>query len=317
MATTTIDDAIAAVRHFDRFFTRHIGALREGLLHSPYSLTEALILFEVAQREQTATEIGRALGLDAGYLSRIITRFEQQGLVERRPVDTDGRQRTLALTATGRTAFADLDQRARDEAAEMLATLREEDQKRLLRAMQTIETLWTPQTGFKYAEPFFLRQHESGDMGWVTYRHGVLYAQEYGWNAEFEALVARIVSDFITNYNPQRERCWIAEMQGEIIGSVFLVQASDTVAKLRLLLVEPKARGLGLGSRLVEECIRFARRAGYQKLTLWTNSVLTAAHHIYAKCGFVRVAEGPHHSFGCDLVEETWELDLQGNQDRP
>ncbi len=176
--------------------------------------------------------------------------------------------------------------------------------------MQTIVALWTSQPGFKYAQPFFIRQHEPGDMGWVTYRHGVLYHQEYGWNSEFEALVAQIVSDFLTSYNPLRERCWIAEMEGEIVGSVFVVQASETVAKLRLLLVEPKARGLGLGTRLVEECIRFARRVGYEKMTLWTNSVLLAARHIYDQCGFVRIAEGPHHSFGCDLIEETWERSL-------
>src|SRR5260370_3523891 len=311
MSTAALDDRIAAVRHFDRFFTRQIGVLREGLLHSPFSLTEARVLFELAHHEhQTATELGRALGLDAGYLSRILARFEQQGLLEKHPVDSDGRQRTLSLTAEGQAAFAVLDQRSREEVAEMLATLHEAEQKRLLQALHTIETLLTPQAAFKYAQPFFLRQHEPGDMGWVTYRHGVLYAQEYGWNEEFEALVARIVSDFLTSYAPQRERCWIAEMQGEIVGCVFVVQASESVAKLRLLLVEPKARGLGLGTRLVEECIRFARRAGYQKLTLWTNSVLTAARHIYEQCGFIRVAEGPYHSFGCDLIEETWELTL-------
>lgn len=310
MATTTLEDRIATVRHFDRFFTRQIGALREGLLHSPYSLTEARILFELAQQEQTATELGRTLGLDAGYLSRIVSRFEQQGLVARHLVDTDGRQRTLSLTTTGQAAFAILDQRSREEVAEMLARLDETDQQRLLRAMQNIVALWTSQPGFKYAQPFFIRQHEPGDMGWVTYRHGVLYHQEYGWNSEFEALVAQIVSDFLTSYNPLRERCWIAEMEGEIVGSVFVVQASETVAKLRLLLVEPKARGLGLGTRLVEECIRFARRVGYEKMTLWTNSVLLAARHIYDQCGFVRIAEGPHHSFGCDLIEETWERSL-------
>jgi DNA-binding MarR family transcriptional regulator/GNAT superfamily N-acetyltransferase len=311
MAATTLDERIAVVRHFDRFFTRQIGVLREGLLHTPYSLTEARILFELAQHETyTATALGHELGLDAGYLSRILTRFEQHGLLERRPAESDGRQRLLALTAAGRAAFTMLDQRSREEVAEMLAALSDAEQKRLLQAMQTIESLLAPQPGFKYAQPFFLRRHEAGDMGWVTYRHGVLYAQEYGWNAEFEALVAQIVSDFIRSYNPQLERCWIAEMQGEIVGSVFVVQASESVAKLRLLLVEPSARGMGLGTRLVEECIRFARRAGYQKLTLWTNSVLTAARHIYAKCGFTKVAEGPHHSFGCDLVEETWELSL-------
>jgi DNA-binding MarR family transcriptional regulator/GNAT superfamily N-acetyltransferase len=312
MSISAFDERVAAVRHFDRFFTRQIGVLREGLLHSPYSLTEARILFELALHEgQTATELGRALGLDAGYLSRIVARFEQQGLLERRRVDDDGRQRLLSLTHEGHTTFKMLDQRSREEVAEMLTSLSDEEQRRLLQAMSAIETLLGPQKGFKYAQPFFLRQHEPGDMGWITYRHAVLYTQEYGWNEEFEALVAGVVSSFITNYNPARERCWIAEMQGEIVGSVLVVQASAEVAKLRLLLVEPRARGLGLGNRLVEECIRFARRVGYRKLTLWTQANLVAARHIYAKYGFVCVAEGPHHSFGHDLIEETWELILQ------
>jgi DNA-binding MarR family transcriptional regulator/GNAT superfamily N-acetyltransferase len=305
------EERVAAVRAFSRFFTRHIGALREGLLHSPYSLTEARVLFEVAQAEQTATILGQKLGLDPGYLSRLLARLEQQGLLERHPVETDARQRRLALTSAGQAAFALLDQRSHNEVAEMLARLGEGEQRQLVRAMSAIERIWAPQPGLKYAQPFFLRQHEAGDMGWVTSRHGALYAQEYGWNAEFEALVARIVADFLTSYNPRRERCWIAEMQGERVGSVFVVQASDQVAKLRLLLVEPHVRGLGLGRHLVDECVRFAERAGYEKITLWTNSVLTAARHIYASCGFVRVAEGPHHSFGRDLVEETWERSLR------
>jgi GNAT superfamily N-acetyltransferase len=214
----------------------------------------------------------------------------------------------LSLTPEGREAFALLDQRSRDEVSEMLADLSEEDQQRLLKAMQTIESLLT--NGFKFSAPFILRPHEPGDMGWVTHRHGVLYAQEYGWDEHFEALVAQIVADFINHYNPERERCWIAEMDGEIVGSVFVVQGSETVAKLRLLLVEPRARGLGLGTRLVEECIRFARRRGYQKLMLWTNSVLVESRHIYKKTGFQLVAEEAHHSFGHDLIGETWELML-------
>ncbi len=307
--TEASEEKIAAVRKFNRFFTRQIGVLREGLLHSPYSLTEARILFELGQGNQvTASRLGRELGLDAGYLSRILARLEQQGLLEKVRSETDGRQLLLSLTAEGRKAFALLDRRSREEVSEMLTDLSEEDQQRLLKAMQTIESVLTK--GFKFSEPFILRSHEPGDMGWVTHRHGVLYAQEYGWDEHFEALVAQIVSDFITKYNPERERCWIAEMNGEIIGSVFVVQSSDTVAKLRLLLVEPKARGLGLGTRLVEECIRFARRRGYQKLMLWTNSVLVEARHIYEKVGFKLVAEEAHHSFGHDLIGETWELDL-------
>lgn len=309
MAVQISEERIGVVRQFNRFFTRQIGVLREGLLHSPYTLTEARILFELGNRDSvTASELGRELGLDAGYLSRILARLEQQRLLEKVRPENDGRQRLLRLTPEGRNAFSLLDQRSRDEVADLLNDLSEEDQQRLLRAMQTIEGVFTK--GFKYAEPFFLRSHEPGDMGWVTYRHGALYAQEYGWDERFEALVAQIVADFINNFHAERERCWIAEMDGEIVGSVFVVQSSESVAKLRLLLVEPKARGLGLGTRLVEECIRFARRSGYQKLMLWTNSILVGARYIYQKKGFQLIAEETHHSFGHDLVGETWELVL-------
>jgi DNA-binding MarR family transcriptional regulator/GNAT superfamily N-acetyltransferase len=309
MVTETSEEKIGVVRQFNRFFTRQIGVLREGLLHSPYTLTEARILFELGHRDHlTASDLCRELGLDPGYLSRILARLEQQGLLEKVRPDKDGRQRLLRLTPQGSNAYALLDQRSRDEVSEMLFDLSDEEQQRLLKAMQTIESVLTK--GLKYSDPFFLRSHEPGDMGWVIHRHGVLYAQEYGWDEHFEALVAQIVADFINNYKPERERCWIAEMDGEIIGSVFVVQSSETVAKLRLLLVEPKARGLGLGTRLVEECIRFARRRGYQKLMLWTNSILVEARHIYEKTGFKLVAEESHHSFGHDLIGETWELIL-------
>jgi DNA-binding MarR family transcriptional regulator/N-acetylglutamate synthase-like GNAT family acetyltransferase len=309
MLAETTQERIKAVRHFNRFFTRQIGVLREGLLHSPYSLTEARIIFELAQRSHlTASDLCRELGLDAGYLSRILVRLEQQGLIEKVRSENDGRQRLLHLTSQGQKAFALLNQRSNEEVSEMLNGLSEEDQQRLLKAMQSIESIFD--RGFKYSEPFFLRQHEPGDLGWVTHRHGVLYAQEYGWDEHFEALVAQIVADFINNYNPAKERCWIAEMDGEIVGSVFVVQSSETVAKLRLLLVEPAARGLGLGTRLVEECVRFARRSGYQKLMLWTNSVLVEARHIYQKVGFTLVDREAHHSYGHDLVGETWELAL-------
>ncbi len=309
MAIEIPEERVGAVRQFNRFFTRQIGVLREGLLHSPYSLTEARILFELAHRERmTASDLGRELGLDAGYLSRLITRLEQQNLLEKVRSESDGRQRLLRLTSEGRNAADVLDQRSRDEVAEMLNDLSEESQQHLLKAMQSIEGILTK--GFKFSEPFFLRQHEPGDMGWVTHRHGILYAQEYGWDFQFEALVAQIVSDFINNYKPARERCWIAEMNGEIVGSVFVVQSSDAVAKLRLLLVEPKARGLGLGTRLVEECIRFARRSGYKKLMLWTNNILVEARHIYQKTGFTLTEQEAHHSFGHDLIGETWELNL-------
>jgi DNA-binding MarR family transcriptional regulator/GNAT superfamily N-acetyltransferase len=309
MSTATLDDRINAVRHFNRLFTRRIGVLRERLLHSPHSLTEARILFEIAHRQTaTAAELARDLGLDAGYLSRTLAGLEQQGLVDKLRTAQDGRQRLIRLTSAGETTFALLDQRSRDEVAELLNDLDEEDQQRLLKAMHIIERVLD--RGLKFAEPFILRPHAPGDMGWIIHRHGVLYAQEYGWDARFEALVAQIVADFITGYKPAREHCWIAEMEGEIVGSVFVMQADETVAKLRLLLVEPTARGLGLGTRLVQECIRFARRSGYRTLMLWTNSVLEEARHIYQKAGFTLVAQEAHHSFGHDLIGETWELTL-------
>jgi DNA-binding MarR family transcriptional regulator/GNAT superfamily N-acetyltransferase len=309
MIADTVEDRIADVRRFNRFFTRQIGVLREGLLHSPYSLTEARLIFEIANRDSlTASDLCRELGLDAGYLSRILARLEAQGVICKVPSETDGRQRLLRLTDQGREAFALLDRRSRDEVAELLADLSEDEQGRLLKAMQTIEGIFDK--GLKFSEPFLLRQHEPGDLGWVTHRHGFLYAQEYGWDERFEALVALIVSDFIEQYNPVRERCWIAEMNGEIVGSVLVVQKDDRTAQLRLLLVEPKARGMGLGGRLVEECIRFARRSGYKKMILWTNSVLVEARHIYAKKGFALVESEAHHSYGYDLVGETWELKL-------
>lgn len=309
MLTTNLEDRVNAIRHFNRFLTRRIGVLREGLLHTPYSLTEARILFELGHRDKlTAADIGRELGLDAGYLSRILTGLEQQGLVEKSRSESDGRQRLLSLTAAGQNASTLLDQRSREEVAEMLSELAEDDQQRLLKAMQTIESILDKD--FKFSEPFFLRTHQPGDMGWITHRHGLLYAQEYGWDETFEALVAQITSDFIKNFDPKKERCWVAEMNGEIVGSVFVVKADEMTAKLRLLLVEPKARGYGLGTRLVDECIRFAKRTGYKKLVLWTNSVLLEARHIYQKRGFTLVEEESHHSFGHNLIGENWELAL-------
>jgi len=311
MPAQSLEERISDIRQFNRFFTREIGVLREGLLHTPYSLTEARILYELAhQSSLTASDLFHQLGLDPGYLSRILARFEQQGLIEKTRSESDGRQRILGLTPEGNKAFAVLDQRSSDEAAEMISNLSQEDQNRLLKAIHTIEKILDKGAGFKFSEPFFLRQPEPGDMGWVTHRHGVLYEQEYGWDDHFEALVAQIVSDFINNFKPAKERCWIAEMGGEIVGSVFVVQSSETVAKLRLLLVEPKARGLGLGTRLVEECIRFARRSGYQKMVLWTNSVLVPARAIYQKAGFKLIDQEEHHSYGHDLIGETWEIIL-------
>jgi DNA-binding MarR family transcriptional regulator/N-acetylglutamate synthase-like GNAT family acetyltransferase len=307
---TAIDQPIEAVRHFNRFYTRQIGLLTEGLVNSPFSLTEARVLYELAHREQpTATELGNDLGLDLGYLSRILRGFQTAGLIAKSAAPTDARQSLITLTDQGRAAFAKLEESTRHQIQGLLSTLTAADQNRLVNAMRTIEAVLAPQP--ERQRPYLLRPPEPGDMGWVVARHGALYAQEYGWDAQFEALVAEIVAHFLRNYDPARERCWIAERDGENIGSVFLVKQSETVAKLRLLLVEPKARGLGVGSRLVEECVRCARQCGYERITLWTNSVLTAARRIYERAGFQLVVAEAHHSFGHDLVGETWELPLR------
>ena len=300
---------IDTVRAFNRFYTRQIGVLGERLFDSPFSLTEMRVLYELAHRDApTAADVGRDLGLDAGYLSRILRRFETRGLVGRGPSPADGRQHLLRLTRRGRTAFAPLETRARDEVAGMLARLAVPQRRQVVEAMATIERSLgarPPDTA-----PYLLRTHQPGDMGWVVHRHGVIYAREWGYNAEFEALVARICADFLDHFDPSGERCWIAERNGEIVGSVFVVRKSKTVAKLRLLLVEPDARGLGIGRRLVDECVRFARQAGYRRLTLWTQSELDAARRLYQQAGFRRVHRASHHSFGKDLVAETWDLTL-------
>ena len=304
-----LEARIDAVRRFNRFFTRRIGVLREGLLHTPFSLTEARVLFEVAHREEaTASDFSRELGLDPGYLSRILAGLERRGLIQKVPSEADGRRRILSLTTDGLEAFSVLDARSREEIAELLGGLTEEEQWRLLEAMRTIESVFD--RGLKFSEPFFVRTHEPGDMGWVVQRHGALYFRGYGWDERFEALVARIVADFIDGYDPAVERCWIAEIRGERVGCVFCVKENDKVAKLRLLLVEPGARGLGLGGHLVDECIRFARRCGYETLTLWTNSVLGAARRVYEERGFKLVEAEEHHSFGKNLVGQNWELEL-------
>jgi DNA-binding MarR family transcriptional regulator/N-acetylglutamate synthase-like GNAT family acetyltransferase len=309
VTSPVLREQVEAVRRFNRFFTRRIGVLREGLLHSPYSLAEARIIFELASRSRcTASELCAELGLDAGYLSRILNKLEQQDLIEKTRPDDDGRRRVLSLTREGRKAFSLLDSRSNDEVSEMLAELSGSERARLVEAIQTIEGILG--RSFKYAEPFYLRHHGPGDMGWVIQQHGLLYNREYGWDESFEALVAQICADFIRSYDPHRERCWIAEMQGERVGSIFCVKASEEVAKLRLLLVAPKARGVGLGTRLVEQCIRFAGQAGYKKMTLWTNDVLVEARRIYQKRGFELVEEENHHSFGHDLVGQNWELVL-------
>ena len=303
------DRRVGAVRRFNRFWTRQIGVLREGYLENPFSLTEVRVLYELAHCEETtASELGEELGLDAGYLSRILRGFEKHGLIHKRPSEADGRRRLLRLTERGQEAFAPLDARSRDDVGAMLGGMSIERQEHLVGAMRTIEGLHSARP--EPEVPYILRVHRPGDMGWVVHRHGVLYAREYGWDEQFEALVAEIVAQFIQQYNPKLERCWIAERDGEIVGCVFLVRESEEIAKLRLLLVEPKARGLGIGSRLVEECVRFARQAGYRRITLWTNDVLDAARGIYERVGFRLVHEEPHHSFGHDLVGQIWELML-------
>jgi DNA-binding MarR family transcriptional regulator/GNAT superfamily N-acetyltransferase len=303
------EQRIAAVRRFTRSYTKHIGVLREGLHASPFSLTQARVLYELANRSApTAADIARDLGLDAGYLSRILRGFAQRGFLARTRSAEDGRQSHLSLTPTGREAFAPLDRGSHDEVSAMLGTLSEGAQARLVEAMATVEQLLGER--LPGAPPYLLRPHQPGDMGWVVSRHGVLYAQEYRWNMEFEALVAEIVAAFIKNFDARRERCWIAEIDGAPVGSVFVVKQSDEIAKLRLLLVEPQARGLGIGARLVSECIRFARLCGYRTLTLWTNDVLIAARRIYQAAGFRLVVEEKHHSFGHDLVGQNWELEL-------
>jgi len=302
---------VEAVRRFNRFFTRQIGVLQEGLLKSPFSLTEARVLWELAHRERaTATEISAWLGLDPGYLSRILRSFEIRGLIEKRTSAEDARQVELSLSDSGRDSFARLNAASRGEIETVLARLTEDEQVRLLSAMSTIETMLGAEPERRV--PYVLRPHQAGDIGWVVHRHGALYNEEYGWDFSFEALVGRIAADFLDHFDATRERCWIAERDGENVGCVFLVRHPERegVARLRLLLVEPEARGLGIGRRLVSECTRFARASGYGTITLWTNSVLMAARALYRAEGYRLIGSNPETNFGKDLVSETWELSL-------
>ncbi len=304
---------VAAMRRFSRFYTRRIGVLQDRFLQSPFSLAEARVLYELTQRDRpTATELCAGLDLDPGYLSRILRGFAERGLVTKTPSPEDRRQSRLALTPKGRKAYAPLERRSHDDVAAMLGALPDADQERVLACMGTIERLiGEPQREPQAAQPrYALRAPRTGEMGWVVARHAALYAQEYGWGVRFEGLCAEIVAQMIASHDPARDRHWIAEMDGEPVGSVFVVKASDEVAKLRLLLVEPKARGLGLGTRLVDECIAFARAAGYRKMTLWTHSVLTAARHIYQAAGFALVAQEAHADWGVPVVGETWEREV-------
>ncbi len=306
-------ERIAAVRRFNRFYTRQLGVLRKTYLDSSYSLGEARLLYEIAQRRSpTATEIVRALDLDAGYLSRVLQNFEKRGLIQRQVSARDTRQSHVALSASGRKAFAPLERRSQREAGATLEKLKPANQARLVTAMHTIETLLGSQSDTKLAKTaqIKLRAPVPGDFGWIVTRHAELYAQEYGWVAPFEGVCAQIVADFVNNHDRKRERCWIAELGSERIGTVMLAKDSANVARIRLLLLEPQARGIGLGARLVDECIRFARRAGYKKITLWTHSVLTAARHIYQQAGFKLMRTERHRSWGKPVVSEHWDLAL-------
>jgi len=306
---TELEQRIAAVRRFNRFYTPLIGLLHEGYLDSPFSLTQVRVLYELAERERlTAGDLARGLLVDRGYLSRILRSFTELGLIDQAPSDADGRRRILSLTEHGRDVFGQLDRRSRVAIGTMLGGLPVDRQQRLVGAMGTIEGV----LGDRPAEaaPYLLRSPGPGDLGWVVQRHGALYAREFGWDATFEGLVAEIVAGFARGNDPKYERCWIAEMEDANVGSVFCVKKSDTVAQLRLLLVEPHARGSGIGRRLVDECVRFARSAGYRELMLWTNAVLVSARRIYEAAGFHLVKEERHHSFGHDLVGQNWQLGL-------
>ena len=305
---SSLEQHVAAVRQFNRAYTRQIGLLEEKLNGTDFSLTESRVLYELANRNgPAAADLSKDLGIDPGYLSRILQRFAAAGLVTRTPSANDGRQNHIELTSAGGRAFAPVDRRSKEAVAAMLQRLSEAQQARLAQAMTVIERLIAPGA----ASPVYgVRQHRAGDMGWVVSRHGALYGQEYGWNLQFEAMVAEIVAAFIRQFDQGRERCFIAELSSEPVGSAFVVRQSQDLSKLRLLLVEPHARGLGIGKRLVDECVSFARAAGYRKMMLWTQDVLEAARHIYKQSGFQLVKQEPNRMFGPQLIGETWELVL-------
>lgn len=305
--------AIAAVRRFNRFYTRQIGVLRKGYLDSPYSLGEMRVLYEIAQGTTTARDIGRNLDLDAGYLSRVLRNFEKAGLIARKTSAEDARQSHLSLTAKGSKTFAPFEARSQQQTGEMLAALSAAQQTRLVAAMAEIEALTASadENEAPVAPAFTLRAPHFGDFGWIVARHGVLYAEEYGWGEPFEGLCAQIVADYVNKYDAGCERCWIAEANGENVGCVMLVKDDEPgVARIRLLLVDPKGRGLGVGRALVKACVAFARESGYRKITLWTHSVLIGARHIYETMGFTLTSSEKRHSWGKDVVAEFWDLDL-------
>ncbi|GIQ74459.1 helix-turn-helix domain-containing GNAT family N-acetyltransferase [Bradyrhizobium sp. RD5-C2] len=306
---TALESQVAAVRGFSRFYTRKLGIIEPKLLHSTFTLQEARIIYELAHRADcTATDLVRDLDLDAGFVSRTLAALQRRQIVTRKPSKTDKRVNEVALTAKGRTAAADLDRRSRSEVGALLKQMDGGRRAAVVRAMSTIEQSLEPPA--EKPVGFLLRSHRVGDIGWVISQQGRAYAEEYGWDISYEALVAEICAQFLRSFDPAREHCWIAEVDGEPVGSVFLVNGGNGVAKLRLLAVEEKARGLGVGRALVEQCMRSAREMGYKKMTLWTQSILVAARGIYARAGFERVKEEKHHSFGVDLIGETWEMEL-------
>ncbi len=306
-----LPEKIEAVRRFNRHYTKRIGLLNQGLLKSQLPLTHVRILFELAHLEQpTAKDLIKELDIEAGYLSRILSAFEKDGLLQRLPSASDNRQRLLKLTSKGKKTFSVLNARANREIEALLQSLSPEEQNRLLSAMQTLENILGPHRSATPA-PYLLRPHVPGDIGWIIHRHGVLYSEEYGFDETFEALVADILARFIQHHDTKRERLWMAEQDGERIGSVMIVDAGEKVAQLRLLLVEPKARGKGIGKRLIDECIGFSKRNGYQKVKLWTQSILAEARHLYARAGFHVVEQKSNKSFGQDLTSEVWELPLR------
>jgi len=303
----SLEERAEKVRQFNRFYTHCIGVLHEHLLESDYSLTEVRMLYELAHKPAlTSADLCRMLGLNAGYVSRVIGGFEKQGLVTKSRSTDDARVARLKLTEKGRQTFQPLNDASREQVMGMLRRLSEPEQDQLVHAMAQIQGF----LGEKHPSGYLLRDPQPGDMGWIVHRQGLLYADEYGWNAEFEALVAEIVAKYVQQFDARSDRCWIAEMDGQIVGSIFVVRHNETTAKLRLLYVDANARGLGIGRRLVDECLRFARQAGYRKMVLWTNSVLVDARRIYERAGFQLIEEEAHHSFGKDLVGQTWSIDL-------
>ena len=303
-------DDIAAVRRFNRFYTRQLGLLAESMLASPFSLSEARVLYELAHGQNiTASDLIRELGLDAGYLSRMLKKFEDQGLISRAPAEDDARRAVIALTPKGEAAYAPLDSASQEGNTAMLEKVAPPDRPRLVAATKTIARLLGEPA--PAPEPYILRGLETGDAGWITHRQALIYAQEYGWTSpKFEALVAEILSKFIMSFDPKCERAWIAERDGEVVGSVFIARASPEVAQLRLLYVDPSARGLGLGRRLVDETIRFSRSKGYQTLMLWTHDILVPAVRIYQAAGFKLIREERHNEFGHDVNGQIWEIGL-------